>query len=260
MPSPIYGFWLKVNGVDVSTSVGFYPTALQGQWDAPAMSYDEVQMPSADGASLTMDEPEIQPLDFVATAELRGSDAAAFETNLDSLKYMLRSANLTVSGGNQPDRYRNAKYVGPLTVLMQNVDAANKATVQFKLRCVNPIQYATTTTTAISGGASATDHACALGTFRSRPLITITGGTNPILTYKNYAGTTVRIMTLTGTGNWVIDCAAMTVTLGGVRHDELLAGDFIRLDPIDGDYLLNHFPTVRTSSGTITIAYAKAWL
>src|SRR4051812_46753950 len=124
MPSPIYGFWLKLNGVD-STSVGLYPTALQGQWDAPALNYDEVQMPSADGASLTMDEPEIQPIDFIATAELRGADASAFEANLDALKYLLRTATLTLSGGNQPDRYRTAKYVGPLTVVLKNNFEAN---------------------------------------------------------------------------------------------------------------------------------------
>lgn len=262
MPSPIYGFWLKLNGVD-SVNVKLYPVALQGQWDAPALSYDETNIPGKDGADVTTDEPQVEPMEMVADCELRGTDASDFEANLDKLKYLLRgtasSTTMQVSGGNQPDRYRSGKYVGPLTVQLANVDAGNLARVQFKIRFPNPIQFATSATTD-TGITSGTDHACALGTYRSKPVITITSGTNPVLTYKNSSGSTIATMTLTGTGDWVIDCEAETITLNGSPADDATTDNFIRLDPLDGDYLTSAWPTLRTSSGTMAITYTAQWL
>ncbi len=253
---PIYTFVLKVNTVDVA-SYGFYVGSMSGNWNAPTLSYDEVAIPGADGSTATTTTPTLSPLDFTVIGELIGTSSSDFETKLDTFKQALSASTLTLIGGNHTTRQRTGQYVGPM--LVEPYPMLDAAKVQFTVRCRNPIAYDATNTTV--SGASGVDVTCALGTWHSRPIFTIAGATNPTLTYKNASGSSVATLSVSGTGTlFVIDASAMTITANGVRHDEYVsAGDFFALDPRDGVYGSTN-PSVRTSSGTLSATYPKAWL
>lgn len=261
MPA-LYSFLFKIAGVDVS-SYGLQVSALPDNWDTPTVSFDEAALPGQDGTVATANEPTIEAKDYSIVARLIGATSSAFETALDTLKLAVAgnsSAVVAMKAGNQTTRERSGVCKNVRVVMDPDVLAA---TVTILMRCRNPVNYEDSTTTVT--GSTATDLACALGTFRVRPVSTITSPSSPlVLTYKNYGGTTVQTLTLTFAGSpttVVVDHSAMTITVDGTRHDSYLtAGDFIRLDPRDGDYALSHWPTLRVSSGTPSHSYAKAWL
>ncbi len=252
---PVYTFLLKVNTVDVA-SYGYVVGDLPDNWDAPTQSYDEVAIPGQDGVVETTVEPVLPPRDFKVKGYLITANASAFESAYDTLKLALFSPTLSLIAGNQPTRYRT----GRLSAMTSSLEALmNSGRVDFTVHCRNPIAYETSATNPT--GSVNTDIACALGTYKSRPVITLSGATNPSITYKNYAGSSVATLSVTGTGTIVIDCSARTVTIGGVRTDSALTGgDFFALNPQDGTYGLSQFPTVRSSSGSVSISYTKAWL
>jgi hypothetical protein len=249
----IWSFLLKLNGVDIQ-SYGMGLVSLRGPWDGPSQSFDEVGIPQKDGTMRTTLEPTIGPLDFAVTAELRADTSQLFEDAVDTLKAALYSpAIVTILVGNQETRQRTgtarnlkvSPYFGEI----------RGGQVEFTVHCENPIAYDTTATTV--SGAVSTDIATPLGTWRSWPVVTVTTGTNPLLTYKNSSGATIATLQLTGVGTFVVDMNAKTILLGGVRHDEALtAGDFFALKPADAP---TGSPSIRTSSGSISITYNKAY-
>lgn len=250
----IYTFQLKVNGVDVAT-YGF-SVASFNTWDGPGISFDEVAIPGQDGTTATTVEPLLAPLDFVVVGELIGTSPSDFETKLDTFKQALSIATLTLISGNISTRQRTGVYVGPMTVTpYPTMDAA---VLKFTVHCRNPLGYATTQTT-LTAAVSVTT-TCALGTYRSRPIITLAGASNPSLTYANASGTAVSTLTVTATGTITVDCSADTITVNGSRSDVSLSlGDFFRLDPRDGNYGSNSWPSVTTSSGSLSMTYTKAY-
>lgn len=251
----IYSFELKVNAVDVST-YGFSVAELRGHWDAPALEFDEVQIPGTDGSTATTSDPLLAPLDFVVVGELIGSSPSDFETKLDTFKQALSLSSLTLIGGNNSARQRTGVYVGPMNV--DPYTLKDSAKIAFKVRCRNPLAYDTTLTTVSGVAASAVT--CVCGTYYSRPIISLSTCSNPTLTYANASGTTVQTLTVTATGTMVIDCSARTVTVNGSRNDGAVTlGDFFRLSPLDGTYGSTS-PTVSASSGTMSITYRKAFL
>ncbi len=252
---PVYSFLLKVNGVDVA-SYGFVVSDMPDQWDAPAQTFDEVAIPGTDGNTETTLDPILAPRDFVIPGTLIAASASAFEDAMDTLKLALYGSTLTMIGGNRSTRQRTGRFASMTSSLYSLMD---EAAVQLTVHCANPLAYETSNTT-VSGSAT-TDLACALGTYKSRPVITLTTATNPVLLYKNSGGTTKGTLTITGSGTIVVDCAAQTVTIGGVRSDSALrAGDFFAFDPRDGVYGSATWPTIRTSSGSLSAVYAKAYL
>ena len=250
----IYSFQLKVNGTDVST-YGF-TVADFNQWDAPQLSYDEVAMPGQDGTTATTATPLLSPLDFVVNGELAGSSPSDFESKLHTFKQALSLATLTLIGGNQSTLQRTGIYVGPMKVVpYATMDAAK---LSFTVRCRNPLQYDTTLTAVTGAAASAVT--CVLGTYWSRPIISLATCSNPTLTYANASGTTVSTLSVTATGTMVIDCSAQTLTVNGARDDAAITlGDFFKLDPRDGVYSSTS-PTIKSSSGSLSATYRKAYL
>lgn len=251
----IYSFQLKVNGTDVST-YGFN-VADFNQWDAPQLSYDEVAMPGQDGTTATTSTPMLAPLDFVVNGELIGSSPSDFESKLDTFKYALSSAALTLIGGNPTSntRQRTGTYVGPMKV--EPYATMDAAKISFTVRCRNPLSYDSTLTTV--SGAAASAVTCVLGTAWSRPIISLATCSNPTLTYANASGTTVATLSITATGTMVIDCSAMTLTVNGASAPTAISlGDFFKLDPRDGVYGTSS-PTIQSSTGSISATYRKAY-
>jgi hypothetical protein len=248
---PVYSFALKINGVDAA-SYGFIIAALPNHWDAPVVAFDEVAIPGQDGTTATTLEPTLAAMDYVIDGNFTASTPSAFETALDAFKLALAASPLALVGGNITTRQRTGVYAKSSIAIYPNASAAK---MSITVRCRNPIAYDVTPTTV--SGAVSTDVATPLGTWRSWCVVTVTTGTNPLLTYKNSSGATIATLQLTGSGTFVVDMGAKTITLGGVRHDEALtAGDFFALKPSDAP---TGSPSIRTSSGSISITYPKAY-
>ncbi len=251
----IYPFLLKLNGVDVST-YGLTIKDLPDHWDSPVRSIDEVAIPGQDGTTATSTEFTLEPRDFKIEGVLSAASASAFEDAIDTLKLALWSSSLTMIGGNRDTRYRTGVFAGMRTSLYSLMQ---DATVEITVRCRNPVAFSTSATT-VTGSAN-TDIACALGTYRSRPVITLTTSTNPSVTYKNSTGTAIHALSITGSGTIIIDCNLRTVTINGVPDDDALTGgDFFALDPQNGVYATSSWPTIRSSSGSVSATYTKAYL
>jgi hypothetical protein len=259
---PVLSFALKVDTVDVTTTWGLIISELRGNWDSPAISFAETVIPGRPGTTPMTLDPTLAALDFLSIGNIVQSTPSAFEDACDAIKYAFaKRTGIAIIGGNQPNRQR----LGVLSsIKITPYPSMAQAKFEGEIHCQNPLFFATSTTT-VAGSAS-TDLACAQGTFWSTPVITIGSPSSPFtITLKNSAGTTIGTMTFTGTGtSWVINCTARTVTVDGVRHDEYLTGttgsyDFIRLDPRDG-VLGTSSPSLRTSSGTISIVYTKTYL
>ena len=261
----IWTFLLKVNGVDVDT-YGLKVAELRGNWTAPSQSFDEVGVPDHEGPIAISLEPTLAPRTFVVVGSIEVATPETFETNLDTLKYQLRSGTLTIITGNQDARQRSGTLVD-FDATPYEGEIATHAQVTLTIRCRDPIAYATSNTTVT--GTSASDITCAVGLYKSRPTVTVNNPTSPlVLTYKNASGTTRATMTITFPGSpaaIVVDMTkdGRTVTVDGTRHDDYVtAGDFFALDPYDGDPLAGSptYPTVRASSGSaVSIVYPKAW-
>lgn len=117
-----------------------------------------------------------------------------------------------------------------------------------------------------------TARALTLGNAPSSPIIRIMGAaTNPVLTYRDAAGTAQKTLTITGTllvtNDWLdIDMrtgvirkyASGVITNGFTSYT--ITGDFPwAFDPQDGDYLTSGWPTLEISSGTCIAAWWKAF-
>lgn len=255
----IWSFLTKLNGNDEST-YGLEASELKGPWDSPSASFSEVAIPGREGATPTVTKPIIATKDFTATYRLKGSSEQDYENKVDALRD-LWGTSATFIVGSQETRQRTGLITDIRVISDPDVQAGS---VELDVHCSDPIAYETSATT--TTGSSGADVAMPLGRWTSRPVITV--GSSPssplVLTYKNYAGTTIGTpMTIEFPGSpssIVIDCDAQTILRGGTRHDEdLTAGDFITLDPHDGSYSASHWPTLRISSGSLSAVYTKRY-
>jgi hypothetical protein len=256
----IWDFMLKLDGVDV-TNYGFYPAELRGNWDGPDVSMPEAQIPGQDGAIEMDDEEVIAPLDLLVIGQLMGTSSSNFEDKRDALNLALYGRSIAIIGGNQTDRARIGRVV-KISPAMGEFPELDEATTQIKIRCPNPLLYKTSATTVT--GAANTDLACPQGTAWSRPVITVTGASSPlVITPKTYGGVALpnTPMTIAAAGLVVVDTGARTILDDAVRADSALtAGDFFRMQSTAAERALSHWPTIRASSGTVSITYYEAFL
>lgn len=257
----IWSWWIKANGVDLATA-GFYPSSLGGSHNAPPESYPEVQIPGRNGATRTALEPTIASVDDTYEGEIIGTSEQDVQDKLDAFKRLTRG-DLTVIVGNQEQRQRSG-YRKSLIVTPNTGEAITSVKVALGIHFDDPVFYATSDTTVT--GAVSTDLALALGDYRTWGVVTVTSATNPFtLTYKHYDGTTKGSITIAAAGTVVVDMLNRTITVGGTRNDGArTAGDFFAFDPQHGDISLSHYPTLRTSAGSLSaggdgIVYRKAW-
>lgn len=259
----IWDFDFKVNGTDVLTAYGAGMVDLRGNWDGPDQSFDEAIIPGR-GTVFTSLTPTPAPKDFVGVFELNAANPTTLEANWDAFKYALYAASVTIISGNQEARQRSGVVLGTPTKL--TAPQRDRLLAEVRIRCRDPLAYATSSTTV--SGAVNTDVDTPLGLAGSFPVITITSpSTGFTVTYKNSASATVQSMVFAFAGTpttFVIDCANLTITVDGVRHDEYLtAGDFFALNPYDGVPSTSSWPKLRTSSGSggtaISATYTKAY-
>jgi len=118
---------------------------------------------------------------------------------------------------------------------------------------------------------AATRYAVPLGTAPSTPVIRIMGAaTNPVLTYRDAGGASVRSITFTATltSSEYLDIdmrrgRVQRVTSGTAANGIglITGGDFPwALDPQDGDYGTSSWPTVEVSAGTGEVLWYRRWM
>ncbi len=257
---PLYtDYILQVKGTNLQT-LGFAPRTLEGNWDSPAQTHERVSVPRREGTTRTSREPKVDGLHFRVTGEFSAATEELFEDGKDTFLYLLSFEDIAIRVGNRTDRQRFGTVDGAVTMRPDaaSADGFTRADVAFDLYCDNPALIATTSTNVT--GAAATDLTVALGTRRSFGFFTIEGATDPLLTYKHYDGTTLKTLQLDGSGDFEVDMYNRRVWLDGVRNDGLVTGgDFFAFDPRHGDWAANQFPKFRTSSGTPSVDYYKAF-
>jgi hypothetical protein len=255
----IWDFILKIGGVD-SETLGCFVESVQGPWDTPGFVYDEVQLPNYDGPIPTVDDPELEAKDFGVHCTLSFADESAYADGLDAFKYALAANPVTLISGDRDTRQRTGVLTSPITTTPYD-GPITAAHCEFTIHCRNPLAADTAATTVT--GDSTADIACALGTWKSTPILTVTSPTSPLtLQYKDSTGAPIGDpleLTFAGSPTTIVVDMAGTITVDGVRADTILtAGDFFRLDPRNGG--ATRAPKVRASSGSVSIDYAKQWL
>lgn len=245
----IWSFDVKLNGVDVST-LGFALTRLPDNWNAPVETFPEVQIPGRNGSTRTALEPMVEPRDYVLEFENVQSTEQNHEDKLDAFKLLTRG-DVTVIVGNQETRQRTG-YRKSLVPTPKVGGGVTNSDVVLTLHCEDPVMYATTVRTVT--GAAATDLALPQGTYRTFGVVTVTSATDPFtLTYKHYDGTPLKSITIAAVGTVVVDMLNRTITVNGVRNDGAkTGGDYFAFDAKDGDPTLSHWPTLRTSVGSLS--------
>jgi phage-related protein len=249
---------VSINGVDIK-SVGFKLREPRGVWDLPSYAKDTTTIPGKPGQvapeSSTV-KISSRMVDLVGT--LVGSTRADFLSKLDQMKALITKTPLVVVLAEQPTRQYVARPLGAGMTPTGPVLLQRQQEFTITMVCDDP--YARDTTDQVVAFGAATP--IPLGTAPSGGVITITGGTNPTITYRDSAGNVVQTMGFTGTGSpLVIDLDQFLASVGGVNAiDKLTSGSFIELSPLDGDYATSAWPTLEVDSGTGSITYRRAYL
>jgi hypothetical protein len=252
----IWDWWLKANGVDLAT-VGFAAATLGESHSAPSESIPEVQIPGRNGATRTALEPTVASLDDTYEGEIIGTSEQDVQDKLDAFKRLTRG-DLTVIIGNQETRQRTG-YRKSLTVTPNTGESITSVKVALAIHFDDPVFYATAENT--ETGSSGADIPLPMGTYRTFGVVTVTGATSPlVLTYKHYDGTTLGSITISAAGTIVVDLLNRTITVDSERNDGArTAGDYFAFDGRDGDDSLAHYPTIRASSGDVSVVYRKGF-
>lgn len=253
-------FVLKVNATDLA-SIGVVVRHLDGPWSLPAQSYEELEIPGRAGATRSSTVATTSARDLTAHCSARANTPELLSAIVDALDGLL-TGDLELILGITPTRhYTGAEFVGSLEGIARDPQFVNgkvAADFELKFRLLDPFSETITATTVTA--AATVPVTCPLGTRSSLPVITLTTATNPVVTVKGPLGDTRGTFTLTGTGTFVIDCDAQTITLATVdTPDAMTAGDFIELACQSGEYTAGTFPTIETTSGGLSVTYHKRW-
>ena len=253
-------FAAKVNSVDLA-SIDVIVHHADGPWSFPAASYEELQIPGRPGATRSSTVATIGARDLTLSCSAQAATPEALSAIVDSLDALV-TGDVTITMGHTPTRrWSGATFAGSLDGVGRDPQFVNgkvAADFELKFRLLDP--YAEDITATTVSGAAATPITCPLGTRASLPVITLTGATNPVVTVKGPLGDTRGTFTLSGTGDFEIDCDAIGITLGGVdTPDAMTDGDFVELACQSGEYTAGTFPTIETTSGAISVTYRKKW-
>lgn len=249
-----------MNGVDLA-SINVIVHHADGPWSVPGASYEELQIPGRPGATRSSTIATIAARDLTLSCSAQAATPEALSDIVDDLDALV-TGDLTITMGNTPSRrWAGAMFIGSLDGVGRDPQFVNgKVTADFELkfRLLDPYAEDVTATTVTS--TATVPVTCPLGTRPSLPVITMTGATNPVVTVKGPAADVRGTFTLSGTGNFVVDCDEIGITLGGVdTPGAMSAGDFVELACQSGEYTAGTFPTIETSSGDLSVTYRKKW-
>lgn len=186
---------------------------------------------------------------------VRGSSPSDARTKIDALKLALSFPPVQVSFADWATRYyllRLDTFSVPAEAMGSQI--SKNLRVEITMTAIPPYAFETSTTT-VAGGA-----AMAMGTGPVRPVVTLTGANNPVISLKDKDANVVTVMALTLAGTIVIDNDAMTILDDGVLNlNALVTGDFFVIDPADPKFQ-GSGPTINaTGVSSVSTNYRKSW-
>lgn len=257
---------LLIDGFDTSAGGVVLLNDIQGWRGAVPLRWPIANVPGIDGVLISSIRPKSNQRRVGIAVVVEGSTQAVMRTNLDNLKARLKiGRNTEIAVGFSDDSTREflarcENFIGtPVPPAL--VQPAVRGNIQLFVPS-GKIQ-ATSDTVRAFGAATA----IVLGNAPVRPVIRITGAsTNPSIVYRNFAGAGLQQMDFTITiagGDFIdIDSEKQTIVdqVGGNKVATFTAGDFIELDPVDGDFPAANWPTLElVGSGTAQATYRKQW-
>lgn len=257
-----------VSDYDTSRN-GLIVERVDGWIDGLAAADRVTLLPGRVGGVQLPPEAETAPRTITVSGVMKGSSLANLRSNMDSLKERLYRGVVEVRFVDQTDRYVNARCQGFQVPVTAPQFLNPRQRVSFSLLCPDPLIYSTQPTV-VGTGSTATRVLLPLGNAPSAPVIKIMGAaTNPVLTYRDFRGTSRQTMgftvTLAATDYLEIDCEMATVTLvaSGARTNGMAlwtSGDFPVFDPQDGEFDGSNWPTLEVTPGTFEALYRRSWL
>lgn len=264
---------LYVNDFDTSR-LGLIVTGVDGWRDAPSTRDRTTQLPTRVGAIILAPEAETAPRQISIEGVIDPSHAglaltmANVRAAISELQERIYRGTIEVRFADEPDIFVLARGEQAQLVASPPQFMNPKSRVQIRLLCPDPLRYDRNGSVVGFGVSPRTG--TPLGTAVSAPVLRIMGAaTNPVITYRDKSGTVRQTMTFTvtlaSTDYLEIDCELFTITkyASGVASNGitlLTAGDFIALDPQDGDYAGGVWPTLEVSAGSGECLYRRAWL
>lgn len=261
-------------------SLGIYVEDLSARYGGPSRSFPQLPLPGRQGTVLTAD-PETQPrtLSLSGSIDPSARTLAARNSAEDQLKALLYRglirvvADDDVTAPRQIDGVCTALQVTPVVHPMVTQVSRFAASIL----CPDPTWYDVTGQLIAFG---TTPSAIPTGTAPSGGVIRVAvlGATNvvdPVVSYLNAAGVTLKTLAFTGTltagtDYLEIDLDRQTVVeyASGVASNAIswlsTASEFFAIDPMDGDPLSGSYAQLKVtaSSGTPTATWAgvRRWL
>lgn len=216
MADPDDGSILRINGVEIGPSVGIRTSALTGWRDGIQVRRDVIHIPGGPTALLgaaSVDPRQVQLEMLVGNDSDGWNDRASRLDLLDSACGDIDDP-ITIVVGDRSLRQLTGLYNGRSATRIADASEAWAGVplrVVLNLICEDPRWLAITESTI--SGISTTPVAIPAGTAESDWTLTISGGTNPVVTFRDHDGNTVYTMSFTAANT------GETITIrGGKQH------------------------------------------
>ena len=247
---------LIVDGFDMSTIGLVVDNGLKGFEDGGGLKWKNVRIPHRMDAIVTSSSPEYRDRQITVPATVLGETRAEMDAFLDEIKYRLSPDEVLVRFAHDETREFRVR-VDQATVTTIAPALIQRGTkIAIRMVCFDPRKYAISDTVQAFSGATS----MVLGTAPSHPVLRLTGGTNPIVIYKDSSAVEQARMEFTWSGTWIdVDMLNKTIidNAGANQASALTGGDFFMLDPRDGDYPTPTWPTLQVSSSSGQATYRK---
>ena len=247
---------LVVDGFDMSTIGLIVDDKLKGFEDGATLAWPSVRIPHRIDAIVTSSSPAYRDRVIIVSAAVLGDTRAEADGYLDEIKWRLSPDQVLVRFAHDETREFRARVDQITTTPIQPAIIQRAYKVSIRFLCNDPRKYAISDTVQAFSGATA----MALGTAPSHPVLRLTGGSNPIVIYKDSSAVEQGRMEFTWSGTWIdVDMLNKTIldNAGANQADALTSGDFFTLDPQHGDYPGSSWPTLQVSSSSGQATYRK---
>jgi len=258
--------WLYVNDYPMDR-IGLFPLAegMQGHRGTLTFRDEVTDLPGRVGTISLARESESTPRRIVLETIGRGTSAANLQTRLREIRQRFSEGEIEVRFQDDIEKLFYCKLESiDVTGIAPMIPQPNH-NLRITLLAQDPLIYDRNATVA---GFSAVAGELPLGTAPTFPIVRISGAvTNPVLTYKDFAGNTEQTFGLTVTlasGEFrEIDMDKSTIVdeAGLNAISEKSSGDFFSFDPEDAAEEDGPYPTISCSpDANCDALYRKAYL
>lgn len=258
---------LYINDFDTS-QLGLVVSNVDGWRDAPSTRDRTTQLPQRVGTVILAPEAETAPRQLTIDGTLVRPSLTALRAAMAELQERLYRGTIEIRFSDESDIFILARCEQGQLIATPPQFLNPKSRVRIQLLCPDPLRY--DRNGSVVGFGLTPRVGTPLGTAVSAPVLRIMGAaTNPVITYRNMSGDVKQTMGFTvtlGANDYLeIDGELFTIKkfTAGVETNGialLTSGDFIALDPQDGDYASSVWPTLEVSAGSGEALYRRAWL